>query len=224
MPLPTSIQKKYIERFQELIAEGDAIKSSPKVMPGCIVSDPYEAPFDSTPRMLPDTMILDSARLAKWTTNCISLLHHVVPNPGPLDSSLKLFQSDIAAYELGPAVRMLDSAISILKGIKEDFERGFLDDISVTIEAEIASDYMGQAESLIREGQTGKYDHVPAAVLAGAVIEKSLRTLCGRQQMSAKSRIGAALLPKLLSGELRLPSPQLRQAGVRAANVVEEKA
>jgi hypothetical protein len=42
--------------------------------------------------------------------------------------------------------------------------------------------------------------------------------------MSAKSRIGAALLPKLLSGELRLPSPQLRQAGVRAANVVEEKA
>ena len=40
---------------------------------------------------------------------------------------------------------------------------------------------MGQAEQLLAEGQTGQYDHVPAAVLAGAVLEKGLRTLCGKQ-------------------------------------------
>ncbi len=40
-------------------------------------------------------------------------------------------------------------------------------------EAEIAADYMGQAEELLNEGSSGKYDHVPAAVLAGAVLEKS---------------------------------------------------
>jgi len=182
MPLSPSIQRKYSERFQELIAEGDAIRSSPKVLSGGFVSDPYEAPIESRPRKLPDKMILDSARLAKWRTNCISLLRHVVPNPGPLDSALKVFQSDLASYELDVAIRMLDSAISILKGIKEDFERGFLDDISAAIEAEITADYMGQTESLLREGQTAKYDHVPAAVLAGAVLEKSLRTLCGQQQ------------------------------------------
>ncbi len=40
---------------------------------------------------------------------------------------------------------------------------------------------MGQAEQLLDEGQSGKYDHVPAAVLSGAVLEKALRTLCGKQ-------------------------------------------
>ena len=40
---------------------------------------------------------------------------------------------------------------------------------------------MEQAEGLLKEGQSGKYDHVPAAVLAGAVLEKSLRSLCDKQ-------------------------------------------
>ena len=45
-------------------------------------------------------------------------------------------------------------------------------------------DYMGQAEHLLMEGQPGKFDHVPAAVLSGAVLEKALRTLCSEQQPS----------------------------------------
>jgi hypothetical protein len=49
------------------------------------------------------------------------------------------------------------------------------------VEAEVAADYMGQAEGLLREGQPGQFDHVPAAVLAGAVLEKALRTLCNEQ-------------------------------------------
>ena len=47
MPFPPSIQKKYSERFQELIAEGNAIKCNTKAPPGCNVSDQYEAPFES---------------------------------------------------------------------------------------------------------------------------------------------------------------------------------
>ena len=41
---------------------------------------------------------------------------------------------------------------------------------------------MGQADALLKEGQPGAFDHVPAAVLSGAVLEKALRTLCDRQQ------------------------------------------
>jgi hypothetical protein len=50
------------------------------------------------------------------------------------------------------------------------------------VESEFTADYMGQAVSLLKEGQSGKFDHVPAAVLSGAVLEKSLRTLCDVQQ------------------------------------------
>jgi hypothetical protein len=73
-------------------------------------------------------------------------------------------------------------AVSLLKGIKDDWDQGFFDDLSLAIEAEMAADYMGQAENLLAEGQRGKFDHVPAAVLAGAVLEKSLRTMCSQQQ------------------------------------------
>jgi hypothetical protein len=73
-------------------------------------------------------------------------------------------------------------AVSMFRGIKDDLDKGFLDDLATSIEAEVAVDYMGQAEQLLAEGHRGKFDHVPAAVLAGAVLEKALHTLCGQQQ------------------------------------------
>ena len=42
-------------------------------------------------------------------------------------------------------------------------------------EAEIAGNYMSQAEGLLKEGVPGKCDHVPAAVLSGAVLGSSSR-------------------------------------------------
>jgi hypothetical protein len=49
------------------------------------------------------------------------------------------------------------------------------------IEDNVVADYMGQAEQLLGEGVSGHHDHVPAAVLAGAVLEDALRRLCQRQ-------------------------------------------
>jgi hypothetical protein len=203
MPLPPLIQKKYSDRFQELIKEGEAIKSSIRIESGGYLSSPYDPVFVSQePMKLPDKTVMDWARLTKWRTNCISFLKYVVPTPGPHDSALNVFQKDMSPHQL-------DSAISILKGFKEDFERGFLEDISAAIEAEIAADYMGQAESLLIEGQMGKYDYVPAAALAGAVLEKSLRTLCGRQQPPVLE-INAKGEPKTLNPLI----DDLKKAGV----------
>jgi hypothetical protein len=75
----------------------------------------------------------------------------------------------------------LECAIAFLKAVKDDLKGGFLDDVQLQVEAELASDYMGQAERLLEEGEAGKYEYVPAAVLAGAVLEKALREMCGRQ-------------------------------------------
>ncbi len=44
----------------------------------------------------------------------------------------------------------------MLKAIKDDFEKGFFDSLYSKIEAEIASDYMGQAERLLGEGRPRK--------------------------------------------------------------------
>jgi hypothetical protein len=69
----------------------------------------------------------------------------------------------------------------LLKGLADDYASGFLEPVIRRAEAEIAADYLGQAEELLAEGQRGKFDHVPAAVLLGATLERSFRELCGRQ-------------------------------------------
>jgi hypothetical protein len=75
----------------------------------------------------------------------------------------------------------IEHILGILIGLQDDYKKGLLSDVTNMIEANIAADYMGQAEHLLGEGIQGQFDHVPAAVLAGAVLEDSLRRLCGRQ-------------------------------------------
>ncbi len=74
-----------------------------------------------------------------------------------------------------------NALIGAIKAFKADYEAGVLDALADVIEADIISDYMGQAEQLLGEGIPGQHDYVPAAVLAGAVLEDTLRRLCQRQ-------------------------------------------
>ncbi len=68
----------------------------------------------------------------------------------------------------------------ILKALQRIYKIGLLD-LRTEIEATTALNYMKLAEQLLGEGVSGQYDYVPAAVLAGAVLEDALRRLCGRQ-------------------------------------------
>jgi hypothetical protein len=79
----------------------------------------------------------------------------------------------------------------------------------------------------LREGQPGQFDHVPATVLAGAVLEKALRTLCNEQQppvsiVNARGEPRAldSLIDELKKAELfnELKAKQLRSwADIRNA-------
>ena len=69
----------------------------------------------------------------------------------------------------------------ILISFKDDINSGLLTSINTIIEANISGDYLLQAEQLLTEGKAGNYDHVPAAVLTGAILEDALRRLCQRQ-------------------------------------------
>ncbi|MDP2646861.1 MAG: hypothetical protein Q8P24_18145 [Desulfobacterales bacterium] len=65
-----------------------------------------------------------------------------------------------------------------MKSLRDDLENDYFRDLTSEIEAELTADYMGQAERLLIEGTAGQFDHVPAAVLAGAVLEKTLKSIC----------------------------------------------
>ncbi len=67
----------------------------------------------------------------------------------------------------------LPRCAGILKAARDDFDRGLLTDLKTLVEAEVLGDVLEQAESLLDR----KY-HIPAASLAGAVLEDALRKLC----------------------------------------------
>lgn len=79
-----------------------------------------------------------------------------------------------------PLVGAPRGVLEILKGIKADYEADMLIPLSQLIESNVTFDYMEQAEQLLG-GERHDHDHVPAAVLAGAVLENRLRRLCQQQ-------------------------------------------
>ncbi|MDH6060852.1 DUF4145 domain-containing protein [Chrysosporum bergii ANA360D] len=166
MTLPTNLLNKYLSRFEELITEGEEIdrislNTNPQGL-GCYTNN-YQ-PF----------MALQA--------KCITLFSKILPPNHPNWNLIEELRQSDEGNKVDWIYRAkLNRAIGYLKAIKSDFEQGFLGDLAIEIESEIAADYMGQAEQLLAEGTSGKYDHVPAAVLSGAVLEKALKTLCDKQ-------------------------------------------
>lgn len=66
----------------------------------------------------------------------------------------------------------------IVEAAHRDFEGGLLFDMRALLEAEILGDFIEQAEVLLTAGY-----HVPAASLAGAVLEDTLRKLCNKRSV-----------------------------------------
>lgn len=170
MQLPPNLQKKYLQRFDELIEEGRSIHKAIKVIPGAVSYDTL-----GHPRQGASHLQIDWENFVTWRTRSVTLLSQVVGKTGPHVESVEVFSA------ISNTKGNLEWGISFLRAIRDDFWKGFLNDLSLLIETELASDYMGQAEQLLKEGKSGRCDHVPAAVLAGAVLEKSLRTLCNNQ-------------------------------------------
>jgi hypothetical protein len=63
----------------------------------------------------------------------------------------------------------------ILQAASKDYADGFLVEIRFLVRAELVDDFLTQADALLKQGY-----HVPAASVAGAVLEDTLRKLCDK--------------------------------------------
>ncbi len=115
--------------------------------------------------------------LAEFTeikTSTTTLVYQLVP-----DIALKgKFNNDIK--NLSESIDGATKLQGILKALQRNYKIGLLN-LSTKIEANVALDYMSLAEQLLGESISERYDYVPAAVLAGAVLEDALRRLCEKQ-------------------------------------------
>jgi len=173
MNIPEKTRGKLLAHFDALIADGAGIlKTAEDIPPEYDYSEFNHRQYEKRASYKK----LNWPHYVEWRTKAATLVAHLVPKESIHNASVE------GLAQLTPTAEHMEWAISFLKAVKSDLESGFFDSLGSQIEAEIASDYMGQAEQLLGEGQTGKFDHVPAAVLAGAVLEKALRKLCGQQQ------------------------------------------
>lgn len=66
----------------------------------------------------------------------------------------------------------------VLQAAQRDFQGGYLINLRSLVAAELLGDFIDQAETLVKESY-----HVPAASLAGAVLEDALRKLCHKNSI-----------------------------------------
>lgn len=165
MSLPDNLKSKYLSRFAELIAEGEKIHKD-------IKTDHKEHRSIDHSLSISTTHHIDWRRFVEWRTKVSTLLCNVVPKANVHYEAVSKFPHITNKKD------HLEYGLSLLKAINEDFENGMLESLASQWEAANLAEYMTQAEQLLGEGIPGKFDHIPAAVLAGAVLEKALRGLC----------------------------------------------
>lgn len=102
---------------------------------------------------------------------------HVVGEPHPHYKSVK------AAIQTTNAVTSFRNLRAIMLAAKFDFEDGFLFDVRRLVHAEVFADELEQAEYFLRDGHK-----VPAAVIAGTVLESTLRELCQQHGVAISDR------------------------------------
>ena len=164
MSLPRDLDRKIQLSFDELIVEVDVL-----------YSELHENLDDISEDL--------SARYEQWIVKTSSLLHMLFGDTKQEEryrQIIETYSSDERYFD-GPVRSSVRRKAATLKGVRDSYVNGFYISLEEQAIANVSADYMDQAESLLDEGIQGQNDHVPAAVLCGAVLEDALRRLCQKQ-------------------------------------------
>lgn len=164
MGITDRIKAKYIARLDELIQTGVA-------MPMEQHSQVTSANIRTGEKRYRHYDLAKWPEFVEWRTSCTAVLDQAVPASSLLRKTVDSFQ------ELTNEPSKVQFAVSFLRSVKKEVESGSLDSLSLQVEVEVVADYLTQAEGILKD-VGGESTHVPAAVLAGASLERSLRTLC----------------------------------------------
>ena len=171
----SQLKAQYLQRFNELIADGERLGKTKFKTGGAYMRG-------DTVASTPVCHWVDCSQYHEWVTKVVTLIGNILPpNAHHQPTLIKLKDTNNLLVHYVPAM-------SFLKAMKNDYEHGFLDSLECRIEANLTCDYVELAEGLMKEAGAGTHSHIPAAVLAGAVLEKSLRSLCERQTQQIETR------------------------------------
>ena len=153
------VKQKIIEKFNKLIAEGIKILQ--------------ESGWDGRHTYFKTPSNIDYQR---WRTEALNLIKRVCGQDSEhYKQLLQIAQDDKSKNES----YYFAHCYGILEAAKRDFDDDFLSDVKYLVRADLLDDFLAQAEMLLQEQYS-----IPAASLAGAVLEDTLRKLCDKKNIS----------------------------------------
>jgi hypothetical protein len=160
------IDQKILGRFRELLDEGTSVMRTRTPVTGGF-PHPYRHGMvrgeSSDEKVSPELA-------TAWGLRCLNLLKRVV---GVESDFYQTFKEQASGFECFSNYSYVALGMSILEAVKTEYEKGYLLDTRVLIQAEVFDDFLEQASHLLEKGYYG-----PASVIAGAVLEDGLRKLC----------------------------------------------
>lgn len=164
MGITDGLKAKYAVRLDELIASGSAM------------------PMKQHARQTSYNMLSGESRyhhynlaswpeFVEWRTSCIAVLDQVVPPWSLLRKTVEI----IGAATNEPS--KVEFIVGFLRSVKKELDAGSLESFARHIEAKVLSDYLQQAVTTLT-GSTDEPNHIAAAVIVGASLERTLRSLC----------------------------------------------
>ena len=144
-----------VKRFEELIRIGNGVLSTKK--DGSMGFPDY----------------VDTKASEEWGISCISFIGRVLGKDSEHYQRFEQHLEHIANHHA--TLR----AFAVLSAAFSDYKGGYLFSTVKRIQAEIFDDFLEQSEHFLADGY-----HGVAAVIAGAVLEDTLRKLCARESIT----------------------------------------
>jgi hypothetical protein len=162
---------KILRRFEELDEEAKGVASSKTTKTGCVDTPWVEGMPAPRPPQIPT---VDQNLLTRWQTSALSLIERVF---GKESATCQRFRSAIekkSSYNTDD-VLAFNEQLAIFQSAKSDVQGGYLFEIRNLVHAEVFTNELDQARHLLDAGYKPA-----AAVIAGTVLETTLRELCNQ--------------------------------------------
>ncbi len=154
------VNKIFEKQFTELIQQAQRVEETKRRM-----SDGFSGQGD----------YVDEEMLLGWRVKVKNLLHRVCESNSPYILSFENMEKLFITTNYNTFKKQK----AVFVAVKEDFEGGYLSSIRGLIQAEVFDSELEQASELLRS----KYK-VAAAVIAGVVLETTLRDLCTQETIA----------------------------------------
>lgn len=151
------MKESFMNRFRALIEEGQRNKN--KNGPEWVESWGEDFDFGYESYM-------------SWISRVESLLNEVLPSRSPVKKRLAQLR------KASKRSREFEGVMGILDGVMKDFDSGLFNSMRNQISSLISLDYLKLATNILDNKSSAEVSYIPAAVLAGATLEKHLRGLC----------------------------------------------